>query len=178
LFSDAEKINWSEIGGEKKKARPLHEVLRCFVDKNVKKREVGACASELHHMVRNDESVFKTIKRLVENRNHQNQTSWGVYVSALAAHGKYEAQNVLAQAVKTRKPRPLSDEEYETLLLSIYYLPKGPLHSSLFDALMSWRLQMKKETISQPLLSWFYLVLQRERRQQDTTRLWVKPWQR
>ena len=135
LFSDAEKINWSEIGGEKKKARPLHEVLRCFVDKNVKKREVGACASELHHMVRNDESVFKAIKRLVENRNHQNQTSWGVYVSALAAHGKYEAQNVLAQAVKTRKPRPLGDEEYETLLLSIYYLPKGPLHSSLFDAL-------------------------------------------
>ena len=135
LFTDAEKINWSEIGGEKLKARPLFEVLRCFDDKSVKEQEVGYCARELHLMIRNDASVFEAIKRLVLNRSHQNVTSWGVYTAALAAHGKSEAQNVLARAVKTRDPRPLSGEEYETLLLSIHYLQKGPLHCSLFDAL-------------------------------------------
>ena len=138
LFTDAEKIDWWNIGGEKKQARPLHEVLRCFVDKNIKERDVSYCSSELHHMVRSDESVFKAIKRLVQNRNHQNVTSWGVYVSALAAHGKYEAQNALAHAVKVQHARPLSNEEYETLLLSIHHLPKGPLHSSLFDALSTF----------------------------------------
>jgi len=135
VFTDADKINWWEIGGEKKQKRRLHEVLRCFVDKSIKEWEVGNCSSELHFMVRSDESVFQEIKRLVENRNHQNVTSWGVYVSALAAHGKYEAQNALAQAVKMQHPRPLNSKEYETLLLSIHYLPKGPLHSSLFEAL-------------------------------------------
>ena len=145
LFTDFEKINWSEIGGEEKKGRPLHEVLRCFVDKSIKEREVGYCSSELHHMVRNDESVFKAIKRLVQNRNHQNVTSWGVYVSALVAHAKYEAQNALAHAVKTQYPRPLGDEEYETLLLSIHYLPKGPLQSSLFDALFDLAFEDEKQ---------------------------------
>ncbi|KAJ7311796.1 hypothetical protein OS493_039835 [Desmophyllum pertusum] len=87
-------------------------------------------------MVRNDKSVFRAIKRLVQNRNHQNLTSWSVYAAAVAAHGKYEAQNVLAQAVKTGNPRPLTSEEYETLLISIFYLPDGPLHSSLFNALL------------------------------------------
>lgn len=135
LFSDVEKINWSELGGEGKKARPLHDVLRCFVDKSVKEQEVGYCSSELHHLVRSDESAYTAIERLVVNRNHQNVTSFGVYVSVLAAHGKYQAQNVLAHALKTQNPRPLSDEEYETLLLSIHYLPRGPLHASLFDAL-------------------------------------------
>ena len=145
LFSDGEKINWSEIGGEKNEARPLYEVLRCFDDKSVKEQEVSYCAKELHLMVRNDTSVFKEIKRLVLNRGHQNLTSWGVYTAALAAHGKYEAQNVLARAVKTRNPRPLSGEEYETLLLSIHYLPKGPLHYSLFDALSGLAFADEKE---------------------------------
>ena len=135
LFTDGEKINWSEIGGEKRETRPLHEVLRCFDDKSVKEQEVSNCAKELHLMIRNDASVFKEIKRLVLNRSHQNLTSWGVYTAALAARGKYEAQNVLARAVKTRTPRSLSGEEYETLLLSIHYLPKGPIYCSLFDAL-------------------------------------------
>ena len=145
LFTDAEKLRWSEIGGEKNKSRPLHEVLRCLVDRDIKEREVAYCASELHHMVRNDESVFKSIRRLVQNREHQNLTSWGVYVSALAAHGKFEAQNSLAHAVKTRTTRPLSDEEYEKLLLSIHYLPDGPLHSSLFDALLELAFEDEKE---------------------------------
>ncbi|KAJ7365984.1 hypothetical protein OS493_002726 [Desmophyllum pertusum] len=136
LFDETDKIKWSEVGGEKKKVRPLYEVLRCFVDKSVKEREIGYCTKELHHMVRNDKSVFRAIKRLVQNRNHQNLTSWSVYAAALAAHGKYEAQNALAQAVKTGNPRPLTSEEYETLLISIFYLADGPLHSSLFNALL------------------------------------------
>ncbi|KAL9987450.1 hypothetical protein ACROYT_G001763 [Oculina patagonica] len=86
-------------------------------------------------MVCNDRSAFTAVKRFVENRNHQNITSWAVYAAALAAHGKYEAQNILAHAVKTDYPRPLTDQEYEALLLSIYFLPDGPLHSSLFKAL-------------------------------------------
>ncbi|KAJ7311797.1 hypothetical protein OS493_039836 [Desmophyllum pertusum] len=59
-----------------------------------------------------------------------------VLQAAVAAHGKYEAQDVLAQAVKTGTRRPLTNEEYETLLISIFYLPDGPLHSSLFTALL------------------------------------------
>ena len=145
LFDDLDKIKWSEIGKEKKKPRPLHEVLRCFVDKGVKEREVGYCTNELHHMVRDDRSIFRAVKRLAENRNHQNVTSWAVYLAALAAHGKYEAQNVLAHAVETDYPRPLTTDEYEALLLSIYYLPDGPLHSSLFKALFDLSLKSEKE---------------------------------
>ena len=135
LFDDTAKIRWSEVGGEKKKPRPLHEVLRCFVDKSIKEREIGYCTNELHHMVRNDRGVFRAVKRLVQNRSHQNLTSWAVCLSALVAHGKYEAQNVLAHAVKTDNMRRLTSEEYKTLLISIFYLPDGPLHSSLFNAL-------------------------------------------
>ena len=136
LFTDTEKINWSKIGGEKKKARPFYEVLRCFTDKNMKEREIGDCSNEMHRMVRDDEDAFGKIIRLVRDRSHQNLTSWAVYVAALAGHGKYDAQNALAQAVKADSPRPLSKEEYETLLVGIFYLPEGPLHSKLFEALL------------------------------------------
>ena len=136
LFTDAEKINWTDVGGDNMKTRPLYELLRCFVDNTAQEREIAYCSTELHHLIQNDKSVFKAIKELVKNRNHQNLTSWSVFVSALAAHGKYEAQNVLADAIKTRNPRPLSDEEYESLLIAIHYLPTGPLHSNLFDALV------------------------------------------
>ncbi|KAL9987468.1 hypothetical protein ACROYT_G001781 [Oculina patagonica] len=144
IFDDTVKIKWSKVGGQKKKARPLHEVLRCVVDKRIKEREIGYCTNELHHMVRNDRRVFRALKRLVQNRNHQNLTSWAVYVAALAAHGKYEAQNVLAHAVKTDNPRRLTSEEYETLLMSIFYLPDGPLHCSLFNALFELALKDEK----------------------------------
>ena len=141
LFDDNDKIKWSEVGGEKKKSRPLHEVLRCFVDKSIKEREIGYCTNELYHMVRNDRSVFRALKRLVENRNHQNLTSWAVYVAAMTAHGTYEAQNVLAHAVETDNPRRLTSEEYEALLISVSYLTEGPLHSSLFNALFQLSLE-------------------------------------
>ena len=145
LFTDAEKIHWSDVGGDKTKTRPLYELLRCFVDRTVQEREIAYCSTELHHLIRNDKSVFQEIKRLVRNRNHENATSWSVLVSALAAHGKFEAQNVLADAVTTRKPRPLSNEEYEALLIAIHYLPNGPLHSSLFDALVNLSFDHTKE---------------------------------
>ena len=144
LFDDTDKIKWSEVGGEKKKTRPLHEVLRCFVDKSIKEREIGYCTNELHHMVRNDRNVFRTVRQLVQNRNHQNLTSWAVYVAALAANGKYEAQNVLAHAVKADYPRLLTSEEHETLLISIFHIPDGPLHSSLFNALFELALKDEK----------------------------------
>jgi len=142
MFNSADKINWSELGGEKKKTRPLYEVLACFLDKGAQK--IGYCTSELHYMVRNNKSVFRVVKQLVEYRKHQNLTSWAVYVSALTAHGKYEAQNVLAHAIETDKPRPLTSEEYETLLISIFYLPDGPLHSSLFNALFDLSIDDRK----------------------------------
>ena len=136
LFTDTEKINWSKIGGEMKKARHFYEVLRCFTDKNMKEREIGDCSNEMHRMVRDDEGAFRMIVRMVGARSHQNLTSWAVYVAALAGHGKYDAQSTLAQAVKADYPRPLSKEEYEALLVGIFYLPEGPLHSQLFDALL------------------------------------------
>ena len=145
LFRDTEKIKWSKIGGEKKKTRPLYELLRCFVDKSTKEREVGYCTNELHHMVRSDESVFRAVKRLVQNRNHQNLTSWTVYVGALAAHGKGEAQDALADAVKADSPRPLTSEEYKALLMSIFYLPDGPLHCNLSNALFELTLKDEKD---------------------------------
>ena len=136
LFTDAEKIQWSKVGGEEKeKMRPLYEVLRCFTDKTMKEREIGDCSNELQRMVRDDKDSFRTIVRLVQDRTHQNLTSWEVYLAALAGQGKYEAQSVLAQAVKEEYPRPLREEEYEALLLGIFFLPDGPLHSQLFDAL-------------------------------------------
>lgn len=145
LFTDADKIDWSEIGGEQRKVRPMAEVLRCLNKKDIKEREIAHCSSELHHMVLNDEDVFKSIKHMVRNRDHQNLTAWSIYVSALAAHGKYEAQNVLAHAVKTRTPRPLNEKEFETLLVAIHYLPNGPLHITLFDALLALAFEDKQE---------------------------------
>ena len=136
LFTDTEKINWAKIGGEKKKMRPFYEVLRCFTDKNVKEREIGDCSNEMHRMIRDDQGTLQMIAKLVRDRSHQNLTSWAVYVAALAGHGRYEAQNALAQAVQADYPRPLSKEEYETLLVGTFYLPEGPLHSRLFDALL------------------------------------------
>ena len=144
LFDDADKIKWSAVGGEKIKTRPLYKVLGCFVDESVREHEIGYCTNELHHMIRNDKSIFRAVKELVQTRNHQNLTSWAVYVAALAAHGKYDAQNALAHAVKTDIPRPLTSEEYETLLLSIFYLPNGPLHATLFDALFKLTLEDEK----------------------------------
>ena len=144
LFRDTKKLKWSVMTEERRKSRPLHEVLRCFVDKSVKDREIGYCTNELHQMVVNDENVFRAIKRLIQNRNHQNLTTWAVYIAALTAHGKYDAQKVLAHAVKTDNPRPLTSKEYETLLISIFYLPEGPLHSSLFNALFELALEDAK----------------------------------
>ena len=136
LFTDTEKINWSKIGGEKKTMRPFYEVLRCFTDKTMKEREIGDCSNEIHRMVRDDQGTFQTVARLVRDRSHQNLTSWAVYVAALAGHGKYEAQNALAQAIQADYPRSLSHEEYETLLVGTFYLPEGPIHTRLFDALL------------------------------------------
>lgn len=136
LFTDTEKIQWRKMGGEKKeKVRPLYEVLRCFTEKSMKEREIGDCSNELHSMVQDDPGTFRTIVRLVQDRSHQNLTSWAVYVAVLAGHGKYEAQDALAQAVEGEYPRPLNKEEYEALLAGIFYLPEGPIYSRLFDAL-------------------------------------------
>ena len=145
LFTDVEKITWSDVSGNKMQTRSLYDLLRCFVDKSVQEREIAYCSTELHHLVRNNKIVFKTIKRLIQNRNHQNLTCWSVCVSALAAHGKIDAQNALADAVKMGIPRPLSDEEYESLLIAIHYLPNGPLHSNLFDALVKLSFDHTKE---------------------------------
>ena len=136
LFTDTEKINWSKIVGEKKTMRPFYEMLRCFTDKTMKEREIGDCSNEMHRMVRDDQGTFQMVTRLVRDRSHQNLTSWAVYVAALAGHGKYEAQNALAQAIQADYPRPLSMEEYETLLVGTFYLPEGPIHTRLFDALL------------------------------------------
>ena len=136
LFTETDKIKWSKMGGEKtERVRPLYVVLRCFTDKGMKERDIGDCSNELHRMVKDDESTFRTIVRLVQDRSHQNLTSWTVYIAALAGHGKYGAQNALAQAVTEEYPRSLSKEEYKALLIGIFYLPEGPLHARLFDAL-------------------------------------------
>ena len=137
MFTDTDKIKWSEIGGEKKrKTRPFYEVLRCFTDKSKKEREIGDCSMELHYMVSNNEDTFQKVIRLFQDRSHQNLTSWSVYIAALVGQGKLQVQDHLAQAVKTDYPRPLTDKEFEALLVGIFYLPKGPIHPQLFDALV------------------------------------------
>ncbi|XP_068740821.1 uncharacterized protein [Montipora capricornis] len=136
LFTETDKIKWSTIGGERtERMRPLYVVLRCFTDKDMKERDIGDCSNELHRMVKDDKGTFRTIVRLIQDRSHRNLTSWAVYIAALSGHGKYEAQNALAQAVIREYPRSLSKEEYEALLVGIFYLPEGPLHVQLFDAL-------------------------------------------
>lgn len=145
LFTDNEKINWSDVGRDDMKTRPLDELLRCLVGKSVQEREIAYCSTELHHLIRKDKRALKAIKQLFKNRNHQNITSWSVFASALAAHGKYEAQNALADAVMRCTPRPLSMEEFESLLVAIHYLPTGPLHSNLFDALLKLAFDNTKE---------------------------------
>ena len=145
LFTDNEKINWSDVEKDNMKTRPLDELLRCLVGKSVQEREIAYCSTELHHLIRKNKRALKAIKQLFENRNHQNITSWSVFASVLAAHGKYEAQNALADAVMRSTPRPLTLEEFELLLVAIHYLPTGPLHSNLFEALLKLAFDKTKE---------------------------------
>ena len=157
LFTETDKIQWSKMGGEKKeRIRPLYDVLRCFTDKNVKESKIADCSNELHRMIKRDQDTFRTIVRLVQDRSHQNLTSWAVYIAALAGHGKYHAQKALAQALNEEYPRSLSNEEYETLLMGIFYLPEGPLHSPLFDALSKL---MTKEQKGEEVTATAMLVL-------------------
>ena len=137
IFRDAEKIKWKDIGGEdqRKKTRPFYELIRSFTDKSVKEREIGDCSRELNYLIRNDETTFMKVRDIVTQRTHENITSWAVLVSNLAQHGQLQAQDILAHALKTDYPRTLSKEEYEALLEGIFYLPKGPLHQKLFNAL-------------------------------------------
>ncbi|EDO42273.1 predicted protein [Nematostella vectensis] len=136
VFADVHKVKTDTVGGEKIKFRPFYELIRCFSDKSVEDREVGLCAREIHKLVKYDDKAFQKIRRLVLEREHQNTTTWAVLTSALAAHGKLEAQETLAHALMSSYPRPLTDEEYEALLEGIFFLPQGPLHKTLFDALL------------------------------------------
>ena len=137
IFKDAKKIKWKDIsGGEhRKKTRPFYELIRCFTDTSVKEREIGDCSRELNYLIRNDETAFMQARDIVTQRMHENITSWAVLISNLAWHGQRQAQDILAHTLKSDYPRTLSKKEYEALLEGIFYLPKGPLHQELFNAL-------------------------------------------
>ena len=94
LFTDTEKIHWSKIGGERKKPRPFHEVLRCFTDRSMRERQLANCSYDMHRMIREDEETCQIINRLVRNRSHQSITSWAIYIATLAGHGSYHAQKL------------------------------------------------------------------------------------
>ena len=134
VFKDSGRIDWKKYGGDDMRIpRPLFELIRCFTDKTVKKREIAECSRELNELIRNNREAFKKVSNILSQRTHQNITSWAVLVSNFAWHGTLEAQNVLAQVLKYAGT--LSKEEYEALLTGIFYLPKGPLHQQLYEAL-------------------------------------------
>ena len=137
LFKDYSEINWDDIGGQKKKTKPLEMLLRCFNDNSLKEQEQADCAVELHKLVRSDKLSFKTVRNLLHKREHQNLTTWSALLSAVVAQGKVEAQEALAYAMMTDYPRPLIVEEYEILLEAILHLPSGLFHHSLFQALLN-----------------------------------------
>ena len=136
VFKDSGKIDWKKYGGEQtRNTRPLYELIRCFTDKSLKEREIGDCSRELSHLIRSNEEAFKKVSNTLIQRTHQNITSWAVLVSSFAWHGTLQAQNVLAQVLTSNHPDTFSLEEYEALLTGIFYLPKGPLHQKLYEAL-------------------------------------------
>ena len=146
VFTDSDKINWSNVGGEKPKTQPLFEILQCINDPKTKESQTAECVRQLHRQMETDPLTFDLVENLVLQRAHQNVTSWAVLSSSLAGNGKYRAQKTLAHALKADHPSPLTVKEYEVLLEAIFYLPIGPLHQTLYDALFNLATQSKSHS--------------------------------
>ena len=138
IFTNEDKIKWKSIGGEDKTRRSLYELIRCYSDVLIAEDELAECVNELHYLVNNDKSVFSQIQKLIEERSHQNSTSWMALVNAMSADGGLAAQQVLARALHYDTPRPLTDEERQIVLEAIFFLAKTPLHDCIFRQLVDY----------------------------------------
>ena len=135
--ADVHRLHWSKFGNPKKPTRTFYELLRCYSDPSVRKTELSQCVKELHYLARTDDETHRTIAKLTLSRSHQNFSSWSGLVGALVVKGDYETQKVLAQALLSEDPQPLSDKEHSTLLEAVFFIPDGPLYPELLQALLS-----------------------------------------
>ena len=137
VFTDSDKIKWSNIGGEKPKRQALFELVQCINDLNTKESDIAECMRQIHRQMDTDSQTYNLVENIVLQRTHRNMTSWEVLTSALAGNGRQRAQIALAHALRTDHQLPLTVKEYEILLEAIFYLPKGPIQRALYDALFS-----------------------------------------
>ena len=135
--TDVHRLHWSKIGNLGKPTRTFYELLRCYSDPSVKKNELSQCIKELHFLARTDDETHRTIAELTLSRSHQNFSTWSGLVGALVVKGDYETQKVLARALLSEDPRPLTDKEHSILLEAVFFIPAGPLYPELLQALLS-----------------------------------------
>ena len=138
LFTNQDQIKWAVVGGEEKKTRSLYELIKCYSDMSIPEDEFAECVKELHYLVVNKREVFLQMRKLIDERSHQNSTTWMALINAMSAHGGFEAQNVLANALHFDIPRPLNKEERQIVLEAVFFLHKAPLHDLLFRKLVEY----------------------------------------
>ena len=137
-------VKWSSNGDPNKPGRTFYELLRCYSDPSVKDSELSQCVKELHYQAKTNDVIFENIVNLTLERSHQNFSTWSGLVGAIVVRGDYETQKILSRAILSEVPRPLSDKEHAKLLEAIYFIPAGPLHPELLQALLSLHMNSSK----------------------------------
>ena len=136
-YGGMQHLKWSSAGLSSKPSRTFYELLRCYSDPSVKQSELSQCVKELHHLAKIDDEIFNNIVNLTLERSHLNFSTWSGLVGSLVVRGDYQTQKILSQMILSEEPRPLSDEEHAKLLEAVYFIPAGPLHPELLEALLS-----------------------------------------
>ena len=130
-------LKWSSTGNLKKPSRTFYELLRCYSDPSVKESELSQCIKELHYLAKTNDEIFGNIVNLTLERSHLNFSTWSGLVGAIVVRGDYQTQKILSRAILSEEPRPLSDKEHAKLLEAVHFIPTGPLHPELVQALLS-----------------------------------------
>ena len=115
----------------------------------MKESKIADCSNELHRMIKSDhEDTFRTIVRLVQDRSHQNLTSWAVYIAAPCRAWQVPRTESLSASTEMKNTQdPLSNEEYETLLIGNFLSYRKVLfiHHFLMHFLQLMTEQSRKE---------------------------------
>ena len=135
-YGDIHRVKWSSIGGSSKPSRTFYELLRCYSDPSVKKSELSQCVKELHRLIVN----------LTLGRSHLNFSTWSGLVGSIVVRGDDKTQKIISQIISSEEPRPLSVEEHAKLLEAVLFIPAGPLHPELVQALLSLHRNSSKST--------------------------------
>ena len=143
-YDGVNEIKWSSTGDPNKPSRTLYELLRCYSDPSVKESELSQCVKELHYQAKTNDDIFENIVNLTLERSHLNFSTWSGLVGAIVVRGDYETQKILSRAILSEEPRPLSDKEHAKLLEAVYFIPAGPLHPELLQALLSLHMNSSK----------------------------------